>query len=81
MELTEATRKKIIVAEEKATFVEMLVCKAEEQVLEVERVFQQAKSHNDAVIKVVTSDKKLKQVSEWLASMHKWMIEARQQEA
>lgn len=47
----------------------------------MEWVFQQAKSRAGTIIKeVICLDKKLKQTTEWLALMHKQMIEARKQQ-
>lgn len=37
--------------------------------------------HNVAIEEIIHSDKKLKEAMEWLASMHKQMTEAHQQEA
>lgn len=72
----------VAAVEEKIAFIEMLVCEAKERALEAEQEFQQMKRLRDAAVEeVIRLDKKLKEAMEWLASMRKRMIEARQQEA
>lgn len=81
MESIEATEAKVAAADRKATSTEMLVYEAEGRALEAKLAFQQAKRHVDiAMDDAESSAKKLKQAGEWLASMHKRIIEAHQQE-
>lgn len=79
MESVEIVEMKVMAAEEKAAFIEMLVCEVEKWASEVEQEFRQMKRCHDVVIEeVICSDKKLKKVIEWLASMLKQMIKAYQ---
>lgn len=81
MELAEATEVKATKVKEKATSNEREAYEAEVRASEVEQEFQEMRRCHDVAIKEVIHSKKLKEATEWLASMHKRMTKACQMEA